>query len=121
MRNRNGQSTAEYAIVISVVVAAVIGMQLYVKRGLNAKIKTAADALGSVNGAIGNSGGPNLGVMNQYEPYYTESNYTTEQNSSTNETMALGGRFGKNNINENTTRRGNQNQGVNVNAGNAWR
>ena len=121
MRSRKrGQSTAEYAIVISVVIAAIIGMQLYVKRGLQAKAKTAMDAFGTVNGVIGNAG-PNLGVMNQYEPYYAESNYSINTDSSSTDTFAVGGKFGRNNVNESTRRTGFSNQGVNVNAAGSWK
>lgn len=42
-RDRRGQNTAEYAILIGLVVAAAIGMQTYVKRGLQAKAKDAGD------------------------------------------------------------------------------
>ena len=38
-----GQSTAEYAIVIGLVIAAAVAMQIYVKRGLQAKVKLATD------------------------------------------------------------------------------
>ncbi len=41
--NLRGQSTAEYAIVIGLVIAAVVAMQVYVKRGLQAKVKDAVD------------------------------------------------------------------------------
>ena len=40
---RKGQSTAEYAIVIGLVIAAAVAMQIYVKRGLQAKVKGATD------------------------------------------------------------------------------
>ena len=40
-----GQSTAEYAIVLGVVITALVGMQLYIKRGLNAKVKNVTDHL----------------------------------------------------------------------------
>ena len=39
-----GQSSAEYAVILSLVVAAVIGMQVYVKRGLQARVKAGTDA-----------------------------------------------------------------------------
>lgn len=47
VRSARGQSIVEYAIVIGVVTAAVLGMQLYAKRGLQAGIKIAADQIGS--------------------------------------------------------------------------
>lgn len=40
---KKGQSTAEYAILIGVVIAAAVGIQTYVKRGLQAKFKTEVD------------------------------------------------------------------------------
>ena len=42
-RSSKGQSTAEYAIVIGLVIAAAVAMQVYVKRGLQGKIKDATD------------------------------------------------------------------------------
>jgi hypothetical protein len=43
--SKKGQSTAEYAIVIALVVGALIGMQKYVKRGLQGSIKDGLDRL----------------------------------------------------------------------------
>jgi len=45
------QSTAEYAIVIGLVIAAVLAMQVYVRRNLQAKIKATTD-FGAGDGAI---------------------------------------------------------------------
>jgi hypothetical protein len=44
LRGRKGQNTAEYAILIGLVVAAALGIQTYVKRGLQGRIKDAGDA-----------------------------------------------------------------------------
>lgn len=44
--NKRAQSTLEYAILIAVVVGALIGMQTYVKRGLQNRLKLAADDIG---------------------------------------------------------------------------
>ncbi len=41
--NKKGQNTAEYAILIALVVAAVVAMQTYVKRSMQAGIKFAVD------------------------------------------------------------------------------
>ncbi len=84
--NKKGQSIMEYAILVSLVIAALTGMQLYVKRGLQARIKDASDNLpnyvqneaGVVSGAIFNEG------HIQYEPYYrgdSETTSTTERGS----------------------------------------
>lgn len=46
MRRRGvgrGQSLSEYVVLLSVVAAAVVGMQLYVKRGVQAKLRTGVD------------------------------------------------------------------------------
>ena len=107
MRNRKGQSTAEYAIVLSIVIAAVIGMQIYVKRGLQAKVQGAMAHLSvGVTGSAGGAAGT-IGTKEQYEPYYANTNYNVTQNSSSIDTYNNGGLFGKNQINENTTRNGN--------------
>lgn len=44
--NNKGQSILEYAIIIGLVVAGLTTMQLYIKRGIQAGIKVAADELG---------------------------------------------------------------------------
>jgi Flp pilus assembly pilin Flp len=89
LRNKKAQNTAEYAILIGVIVAAAIAMQTYVKRGLQGRVKEAVDHVGS-GGTVGDnrltfSGG-------QYEPYYLQTDFTnTESNTETEDTV-LGGR-----------------------------
>ena len=73
LRNRiKGQSTAEYAILIALVVAAVIAMQTYAKRALQAKVRDAVVYMDAQ---------ANMGNTLQYEPYYLVSNFdvTREQ------------------------------------------
>ena len=55
-RVRNGQSTLEYAILIAVVVAAAIGMQIYVKRGLQGRLRQSAEQVGDQFTLIGDGG-----------------------------------------------------------------
>lgn len=43
IRNKKGQNTAEYAILIGLVVAALLAMQLYVKRGLQGHVARTVD------------------------------------------------------------------------------
>jgi uncharacterized protein (UPF0333 family) len=43
---KKGQSTLEYAVVIAVVVAALVAMQAYVKRGLQGKLRASTDEIG---------------------------------------------------------------------------
>ena len=73
--NKKGQSIMEYAVLVSLVIAAITGMQLYVRRGLQARIKDASDNL--PNYIQTQEGGAALEagtIFNdghiQYEPYY---------------------------------------------------
>lgn len=45
--NRKAQSTVEYAVLFSVVAAAIIGMHLYLRRAVQANLKTAERELNS--------------------------------------------------------------------------
>ena len=45
MKN-TAQSTIEYVIVFSLIVAALFGMQVYLKRGMSGKMKSSADEIG---------------------------------------------------------------------------
>jgi len=63
---RKGQNTAEYAILLSLVVAVAVTMQTYVKRGLQGGIKFVVDKAKKSDTGTG-----------QYEPYYLTSSYDT--------------------------------------------
>ena len=71
-----GQSTAEYAILIALVVAAVIAMQTYAKRALQGKVRDASLYLVDQTSNMGNT--------IQYEPYYLHSEFQTTRDSATN-------------------------------------
>jgi uncharacterized protein (UPF0333 family) len=81
LNRRKGQSTLEYAIIIGVVVGALIMMQVYVKRGLQGRVKQATDEIGdqfsptaSTSTTIVNS------VVNSTENVYGGNNaYTTSK------------------------------------------
>ena len=45
---RRGQSILEYLLIFAVVSAAILGMQVYAKRGVQAIVKTAADQMSPV-------------------------------------------------------------------------
>lgn len=81
LKNKKGQNTAEYAIVIALVIGAAIAMQTYVKRGLQGGVKYSVDKLQKSSGTA------------QYEPYYLKSSYNTTQGAYTNteETKTGGG------------------------------
>jgi len=71
--NRKGQSTLEYAVLIAVVVAALIAMQTYIKRGVQGKFKQASDDIGE-----------------QFSPGASTYNYTTTTNIGSTEAVASG-------------------------------
>jgi len=85
MLNRKGQNTAEYAILIALIIAAAVGMQTYVKRGLQGKMKDAVNHTGTAQEV----GGANLTFSgDQYEPYYaaSDTNVKTMNNATRSET-----------------------------------
>ncbi|MFH1655289.1 MAG: hypothetical protein ABH954_01605 [Candidatus Omnitrophota bacterium] len=75
LRNRKAQNTAEYAILIGLVVGAVIAMQTYIKRNLQASIKHVVDKAKSADSQ--DIFGTSRARSEQYEPYYLESAFQT--------------------------------------------
>ena len=69
---KRAQSTAEYAILISVIVGAALAMQVYIKRSLQAKMKGTANYLTDVSGDVTGDGQTLDTSLLQYEPYYAE-------------------------------------------------
>ncbi len=70
---RRAQSTLEYALVIAVVVGALVAMQVYVKRGVQGRLKSAADDIGE-----------------QYSPGNTTGTVTVSTITSTTESLDSG-------------------------------
>lgn len=71
--NKRAQSTAEYAILIAIVVGALIGMQVYVRRGLQGRIRDVVDSPAMISVTPTGQGLTNLDVSfsgDQFEPYY---------------------------------------------------
>jgi len=90
---KKAQSTAEYAILISVIVGAALAMQVYIKRSLQAKMHDAGVALTDVSDDI-TGDGVVLGTLRQYEPYYAEqrlSNVDRDTSLSSSATTSDGG------------------------------
>lgn len=73
MKNKKAQNTAEYAILISLVVAGIIAMQTYAQRALQARVRDASTYLQQETAFGGTS-------TLQYEPYYLTTNYTVTRN-----------------------------------------
>lgn len=73
LRSKRGQTTLEYAIVIAVVVSALIAMQIYIKRGIQGKLRSSTDQIGE-----------------QYSPGITTGGYTTTTGSTSKEVVSSG-------------------------------
>lgn len=101
MFGRKGQNIAEYAILISLVIAAAIAMQTYVKRGLQGRVHNAVDHVGSggeVAGATFQFPGGDQGT--QYEPYYIDSNSKQTSDKTVQEGIGKSGVIDRNNLAE---------------------
>ncbi|MDD5130711.1 MAG: hypothetical protein PHS66_06685 [Candidatus Omnitrophica bacterium] len=82
-RLKKGQSTAEYAVVIGLVIAAAVAMQVYVKRGIQGKMKDAADY---------NDPAATMLRTTQYEPnYQTTENMTATRDATETTSVKQGG------------------------------
>ena len=99
---KTGQSTAEYAIVIGLVIAAAVAMQVYIKRGIQAKIKGAVD----FSPAPGNSNITFTGA--QFEPDYALSEMDSTRSGQATAVTLKGGAITRGTANEISTRTGNQ-------------
>lgn len=84
MRNRVGQTVTEYAVLLTVVTAAALGMQVYSKRAVQAAIKRAADQMAS--GATGDASGARA----QVEGGRLEAGERTEQDFVPGDVLASG-------------------------------
>ena len=118
---RRAQSVVEYAVLFSVVAAVIIGMQLYVKRGAQAKLKQVSDHLAHTTGEGANVLNPATQVKEQYEPYYTAAGaFTTTSSSAQNEARTVGGVTTRSGIKDTTSRTGGATQGVDQKADDNW-
>ena len=53
-RRKKGQSTLEYAVLIIIIIGALLSIQVYIKRGIQGRLKGAADDIGD-QFSVGNS------------------------------------------------------------------
>lgn len=74
MLRKRGQSTLEYAVLIVVIIAALIAMQVYLKRGLQGRLRESSDQIGD-----------------QFSPGYTVSNKVMTSGSTVSESRQAGG------------------------------
>lgn len=73
LKNKKAQNTAEYALLIALVVAGIVAMQQYAQRALQARVRDASQYMANETQALGTS--------KQYEPYYTKTNYEIQKDS----------------------------------------
>ena len=73
LRKKKGQSTLEYAVLMVIIVGALLSIQMYLKRGLQGRLKSATDDIGD-----------------QFSPGNTNALRTTITHSSTNQTFLNG-------------------------------
>jgi len=73
LKNRKGQPSLEMTVLIAIVAAALLASQVYIKRGLQGKLKDAADQMGS-----------------QFSPGHTTYTVTVDRFSSTADTVSSG-------------------------------
>ncbi len=104
LRNQKGQSTAEYAIVIGLIIAATVAMQAYVKRGLQGRVKNAVDHV--VGGDVGGSTLTFSGE--QYEPTFVGSDFTAARSNIETEAVSTGGGVTRSVTADSTIRTGSQ-------------
>jgi len=74
VKSSKGQSTLEYVILIGFIVAALIAMGIYMKRGFQGRLRESTDQVGE-----------------QFSANNTASKYTTTTNISQFETLSSGG------------------------------
>ena len=79
IKNKKAQNTAEYAILISLVVAGIIAMQTYAQRALQARVRDASIYMANTI----STAGTDMGATVQYEPYYLSSNYVVGRDDTT--------------------------------------
>ena len=79
LKNKKAQNTAEYAILISLVVAGIIAMQTYAQRALQARVRDASLFLKNETRGLGST--------TQYEPYYLDTAYIVNREEATTQLL----------------------------------
>jgi Flp pilus assembly pilin Flp len=74
LNKRKGQSTLEYAVLIVIIIAALLAMNQYIKRGLQGRLKSSTDDIGD-----------------QFSPGNTNYTKTTTTASNTSEQFGVAG------------------------------
>lgn len=93
-RNKKAQNVAEYAILIALVVGAIIAIQTFAKRALQARVRDASQYMTDQTDFFKGTNTGNHYTTGQYEPYYLQSateaeKYEQEIKSGTNTQQSL--------------------------------
>ena len=88
LKTTKGQNTAEYALLIALVVAGVIAIQTYTQRSLQGKMRDAGQYLTKGTEAALSPAG--ITEVDQYEPYYQNSDYSTTRDTTENKRLGKG-------------------------------
>lgn len=81
LKNKRAQQTAEYALLISLVVAAVVAMQTYAQRALQGRIRQGAIYMKNQTDIKFGASETKL----QYAPYYLTSQYAVTKDETTDD------------------------------------
>ena len=73
LRNKKAQSTLEYAVLVIIVIGALLSIQVYIKRGVQGRLRSATDDIGD-----------------QFEPYSGNLRVETYLASNTQDTFVNG-------------------------------
>ncbi len=109
------QSTLEYAVLIACVVSALIAMQIYIKRGMQGRLRQSGDSLGeqyapnSVDSSIVTTTGSNITITQTLVPLLK--NETAGENWTDQYGLPIYGIKSTTNYNETTGRSGNETLG----------
>jgi uncharacterized protein (UPF0333 family) len=83
--HKKGQSTLEYAIIVAVVVAALFAIQIYMKRGVQGKLRQSTDDIGAQFEANA------TGTQVDFEITQQTTSVQTIENQTTTSTLQPGG------------------------------
>ena len=86
LKNKRAQNTAEYALLIALVVAGVIAMQTYAQRSLQARMRDAAQYMAATT----NFDNSNRYNSVQYEPYYKAESFSVNSEKESNKRLGKG-------------------------------
>lgn len=94
LRRNKAQTLPEYALLFAIVIGAILTMQIYVRRGLQGRIRDAVDYTG-LDGSevLGNTSFAFTGE--QYEPYYSASEAASKSRSIQQKVTGTAGETGR--------------------------